>query len=77
MEETEVFAQEAADVAMQAVAEGVARVQATWQEVYDKALADIAASRNATKKLMELGFIAEPPMEMLQSALDEAVAAVR
>jgi malate dehydrogenase (oxaloacetate-decarboxylating) len=77
MEETEVFAQEAADVAMQAIAEGVARVTDTWQNVYDKAMADIAASRNATKELMKLGFIPEPPLEMLQSALDEAVREVR
>jgi malate dehydrogenase (oxaloacetate-decarboxylating) len=77
MEETEVFAQEAADVAMQAIAEGVARVTDTWQNVYDKAMADIQASRNATKELMKLGFIPEPPMDMLQTALDEAVREVR
>ncbi|MPN64430.1 NAD-dependent malic enzyme [bioreactor metagenome] len=77
MEETEVFAHEAADVAMQAIADGVARVEASWQGVYDKAMADITASRNMTKDLMAMGYIAQPPMEMLQQTLDEAIAEVR
>jgi malate dehydrogenase (oxaloacetate-decarboxylating) len=77
MEETEVFAHEAADVAMQAIKEGVARVEKTWQEVYDNAMTEIAAARKVVKDLMALGHIKEPPQEMLQSALDEAVAEVR
>ncbi|HEY9054521.1 MAG TPA: NADP-dependent malic enzyme [Rectinemataceae bacterium] len=76
MEETEVFAREAADVAMQAIAEGVARVELSWKEVHDKAMADIAASRGATKDLMRLGHIAEPPLEFLEAAMKEAVEAV-
>ena len=76
MEETEVFAREAADVAMQAIAEGVARVEMSWKEVHDKAMADIAASRGATKDLMKLGHIAEPPLEFLEAAMKEAVEAV-
>ncbi|MDX9828244.1 MAG: NADP-dependent malic enzyme [Spirochaetia bacterium] len=77
MEETEVFAVEAADVAMQAVAEGVARIEATWQEVHDKALADIQASRKMTKDLMSAGHIKEPPKAMLEELLKEAIAEVR
>ncbi len=77
MKETEVFAVQAADVAMQAIKEGVARVQATWDEVYAKAKADIAASRAVADDLMARGHIAAPPQEMLDRALDEAVAAVR
>ena len=34
MEETEVFAVEAADVAMQAIKDGVARVELSWDDVY-------------------------------------------
>ena len=77
MKETEVFAVQAADVAMQAIKEGVARVQATWDEVYAKAKADIAASRAVADDLMARGHIAAPPQEMLDRALDEAGAAVR
>jgi malate dehydrogenase (oxaloacetate-decarboxylating) len=76
MEETEVFAHEAADVAMQAIAEGVARVEQTWQEVYDKAMADIAASRSMTRDLMAMGYIKEPPRQMLEEALAQALAEV-
>ena len=77
MEETEVFAREAADVAMQAIAEGVARVEDTWQNIYDKAMADIKASRAMTQDLMKLGYIKEPPKALLQQMLAEAIAEVR
>jgi malate dehydrogenase (oxaloacetate-decarboxylating) len=77
MEETEVFAREAADVAMQAIAEGVARVEDSWQNIYDKALVDIKASRAMTKDLMNLGYIKEPPKALLQQMLQEAIAEVR
>jgi len=77
MEETEVFAVEAADVAMQAIAEGVARVEMSWDEVYAKAKADIEASRKLAADLMAAGHIAEPPAGMLEKALAAAVAAVR
>ncbi len=77
MKETELFAVEAADVAMQAIEDGVARVKMTWQEVYDLALADIKASRKLTDDMMKLGHIQEPPQAMLQEALDKAIAEVR
>ena len=77
MEETEVFAQEAADVAMQAIKEGVARITDTWENVYNKALADIKESRKVAQDLMDMGHIAAPPREMLEEALQEAIAEVR
>ena len=77
MEETEVFAVEAADVAMQAVKEGVARVKMSWEEVYAKAKADIADSRKLTDDLMAAGHIEKPPMELLEKALAAAIAAVK
>ncbi|MCE5256939.1 MAG: NADP-dependent malic enzyme [Spirochaetaceae bacterium] len=77
MEETELFAVEAADVAMQAVTEGVARVTDTWDNVHARAMADIQASRSLTQKMMDSGYIKQPPEEMLQKALDEAIAEVR
>jgi malate dehydrogenase (oxaloacetate-decarboxylating) len=77
MDETGVFAEEAADVAMQAVAEGLARVTLSRQEVYDRAMADISAARAVTEDLMRLGHIPPPPAEMLEEALAKALAAIR
>jgi malate dehydrogenase (oxaloacetate-decarboxylating) len=77
MDETEVFAIEAADVADQAAKEGVARSALTWLEVRDRALADIRESRKLTEDLMRLGYVKEPPMEMLEEALAFAIESVR
>jgi malate dehydrogenase (oxaloacetate-decarboxylating) len=73
MEDSDVFAVEAADVAMKAIEEGVARISLSWQEAFDRASADIRESRAATKTLAEAGFIKEPPREMLDGALEYAV----
>jgi len=77
MEETEVFAVEAADVAMQAIEEGVTRLSMTWEEVYQKAKTDITASRSLVADLQRLGHIQEPPRELLEQALKAAIEAVR
>jgi malate dehydrogenase (oxaloacetate-decarboxylating) len=77
MEETDVFAQEAADVAQQAVKEGVARINLSWDEVYNRAKADIAAARALVEDMKKLGHIKEPPAEMLEAALEKAVAEVK
>lgn len=69
MDETDVFPVEAADVAMQAIKEGVARRKATWEEVYQIAKKDIEYSRDLTHSLCKEGFITDPPQEMLQEAL--------
>jgi malate dehydrogenase (oxaloacetate-decarboxylating) len=68
---------EAADVAQEAIREGVARVNLSWDEVYTRAKADIEAARALTADLMKLGHIREPPAEVLEKALEEAIAAVR
>jgi len=72
MQETEVFAVEAADVAMQAIKDGVARVELTWQQVYDATLADIKEARAAIDLLQGNGFIEAPDVEMLIDARDKA-----
>jgi malate dehydrogenase (oxaloacetate-decarboxylating) len=77
MEETEIFAQEAADVAMQAIKEGVARVALTWDQVYNRAKADIAAARSLVEDMKKLGHLKEPPTEMLETALAQAIDAVK
>jgi malate dehydrogenase (oxaloacetate-decarboxylating) len=76
MDETEVFAGEAADVAMAAIEEGVARVNLTRDEVYQKTRADIAASRALVEDMHRLGHIQEPPPELLEKALTDAIKGV-
>lgn len=77
MDETEVFPVEAADVAIQAARDGVARVEMSREEVYKRAKADIERSRHITDLLTEEGLIELPPEQMLQDALRFAVEAVR
>ncbi|MEN8152548.1 MAG: NADP-dependent malic enzyme [Acidobacteriota bacterium] len=77
MDETEVFAHEAADVAMEAVKNGVARIKLDWQSVYDKTLADINEARSSMKLLMDQDFIKEPPAHILEDALKKAIEGVK
>ena len=77
MEETEVFAVEAADVAQQAIKEGVARITLSWDEVYNRAKADIAAARALVEDMKKTGHIKEPPAELLENALAKAIEAVK
>ena len=73
MEETGVFPHEAADVAMQAIKDGVARLDITWDEAFKKSEADIKHARSMTQLLTDKGFIKEFPEEMLQDALSWAL----
>jgi len=68
MDEAAVFPTEAADVAMAAIKDGVARIEMTWQEAYDRAAADIKQSREMTKLLMDRGYIRDFPEEKIQEA---------
>jgi len=77
MEETEVFAEEAAAVAAQAIAEGVARMKLTREEVLSRARTDIQAARKVIDDMQRLGHIATPPRQMLDEALEWAVQQVR
>ena len=77
MQETEVFAVEAADTAMQAIKDGVARIELTWDEVYNTTLADVNEARAAIDLMQEKGFIKAPDMKMLEDARDKAVEAVK
>jgi malate dehydrogenase (oxaloacetate-decarboxylating) len=69
MNETEVFAHEAADVAVQAIKDGVARIVLSREIVFERALAEINSARAIVHSMMEQGFIAEPPMELLNEVL--------
>jgi malate dehydrogenase (oxaloacetate-decarboxylating) len=77
MDETDVFAQEAADVAVKAVEEGVARVILSGDEVYRRARKDIDEARALVDDMKKNGHIREPPPEMLEAALSDAIEAAR
>ncbi|HAD81407.1 MAG: malate dehydrogenase [Candidatus Edwardsbacteria bacterium RIFOXYD12_FULL_50_11] len=77
MSDAEVFPTEARDVAMQAIKDGVARVKMTAQEAFTKAETDIKEAREITDKMMELGMIKKPPVEMLEAAVKRAVAQIK
>ena len=61
MDDWEVFPREAAAVAMKAVEQGLARVETTYEQEFQLATKIIKRSRDMTKRLMEEGFIPEPP----------------
>jgi len=77
MDETEVFPREAADVAMQAIQDGVARMSLPKEEILKRAEADIAYSRNLIDSIMAGGFVKPPPQEMLDESLRWAVDQIR
>ncbi len=77
MEEAAVFPHEAADVAMQAIKDGVARITMTREEAFGKAKKDIDHARNMTRSLMDQGFIETPPVEMITNALKWAIDQVK
>jgi malate dehydrogenase (oxaloacetate-decarboxylating) len=61
MDDWEVFPKEAASVAMKAIEQGLARIECTYEEEFQRASKIIKRSRDMTKRMMEEGFIAEPP----------------
>jgi malate dehydrogenase (oxaloacetate-decarboxylating) len=73
MNEASVFPEEAADVAMQAIKDGVARIPITRQEAFDKASKDISAARSMTQTLVDNDFIKKPPYEILEEAINWAI----
>lgn len=77
MDEAAVFPQEASDVAMQAVQDGVARVLLSKEEVYKRAEADITYSRKLMDTMMTDNFIRQPPRAMLEKSLQWAIGQVR
>jgi len=73
MDEVEVFPQVAADVAIQAIEDGVSRIRLTWDEAYAKAKHEIEQSRAVTALLMKEGFIKEPPLNMINSIFADVI----
>ncbi|HRZ41412.1 MAG TPA: NADP-dependent malic enzyme [Bacteroidales bacterium] len=76
MDEPDVFPEEAADVAMQAIADGVARVEISREEAFAIAARDIRHAREMTEALTRQGFIRPPEPQMLEEALEWAISQV-
>jgi malate dehydrogenase (oxaloacetate-decarboxylating) len=77
MDETEVFAEEAADVAMEAIKNGVARINLSRDEVYTTTLRDIKEARAIMDVLMEKNFIKKPDTSLLEEAAKKAIDTVK
>ncbi len=77
MDEPGVFPYEAADVAMQAIKEGLARVELSREEVFNKALEDITYSRKLVDSMNKEGYIEKVPLQMINQAFEDAVEAVK
>lgn len=77
MEEPGVFPYEAADVAVQSVKEGLARVELTWKQVYEQAKRDIEYSRSLVDSMIREGYIETPDQSLIDDAFAWAVAEVK
>jgi len=73
MDEADVFPFEAADVAMQAIKDGVARKPIGHEEAYLWAKKDIEYSRNLVKSMTDGGFLPDPPASLIDEALQFAI----
>ncbi|HSH53043.1 MAG TPA: NADP-dependent malic enzyme, partial [Bacteroidales bacterium] len=77
MDETEMFAHEAADVAMEAIKNGVARTELSWDNVFKKTMDDIKLTRDTIDMMMQHNFIQQPDVKLLEEALKFAVDQVK
>jgi len=76
MDETEVFAEVAADVAMEAIREGVSIDRPERSYVYEKTLYDIKETRETMDFLMDHDFIKKLDIRLIEDALKKAIDAV-
>ena len=61
MDDWEVYPKEAAAVGLKAIELGIARKNLTEKEIFEQATQIIKRSRLLTSRMMEEGFIPEPP----------------
>ena len=73
MEDSDVFAKVAASVAVQAIADGVARLNISYEEAYQWAKSDIELSQQSTHLLIDQNLIKLPPQSMIDNALEWAI----
>jgi malate dehydrogenase (oxaloacetate-decarboxylating) len=69
MDEVDVFPYEAAEVASQAIKEGVARKANSYEDLYLQARTDILHTRETCQKMMKDGNIPPVPTNLIEEAL--------
>jgi malate dehydrogenase (oxaloacetate-decarboxylating) len=77
MLEWELFPKVAANVAMQAIEEGVALKNLTWEQVYEAAKYDIREVQELTKLLQEKGYIKPVDESVIREMIREVVEEVK
>lgn len=77
MDETDTFPAVARAVALQAIEDGVARIELSGDEVFAQARADIDEARSLTQHLIEAEYIKKPTPDMLEAALQKAIEQVK
>jgi malate dehydrogenase (oxaloacetate-decarboxylating) len=77
MDDIEVFPREAADVAKQAILDGVARASITPEQVFQQADHDIKENREVVQILMEKEIIKTPPKKLIDDTLAATIAEIR
>ncbi len=73
MNDLEVYAYEAADVATQAINDGVARINLCWDEVYQQTLSDIKETHKLIDLLMKENIIKKPDPSLIEKILKECI----
>jgi len=63
MDEWEVYPREAVAVGLKAIEQGIAKITASKQELFERASSIIKRARDQAKVLMDSGIIAQPPAE--------------
>jgi malate dehydrogenase (oxaloacetate-decarboxylating) len=76
MDEADVFPFEAAEVAMQAIKDGVARENISYNEAFTIAKNEITDARLSTQALIDNGLIKMPPQSMIDGALAWAISKI-
>ena len=76
MMDDELFPHVAADVAMQAIKDGVARVNKTWEEVFTTAKQDIENAKKSIRLLQQEGLIKTFPEEKIRNIAEKVTQAI-
>lgn len=77
MLEWELFPKVAADVAMQAIKEGIALKNLTWDEVYSAAKKDILEAREITQILQDEGYIDPIYDEVIETIMQKVIKTIQ
>jgi len=77
MEDIDIFPRVAADVALQAIKDGMARVFFSEHDLLKRAYDDIKLARDITDNLIEKEFIRTPPASLMKKALNYSIEEIK